>query len=294
MSSHKDNKVIGLKNAVKTTKITRKDLEIKHNVKYKYSHIYVPINEVDNITSYTVADEFNNGLLFIQNFKECYVMKTDNEPYYDCPVEAWKKCLSLLRVKYEMLEIKFQKRSLLDIANDLINNKNKDYTAKTFDERTKMIKKSLAILNNKQEVDKYFKKEMEKFEQDQVLNQEFNIVDSEIGVGDSIYVLHFSDLLQRRLTKSPFSMEEYVITNKNVRVNFYYGRHKEILDDYTTTFDAKPKSRKENVAYYDLSLYFDKEHDDSKELTMYVSSYYLEVFTSKEAALKYVRQFFPI
>lgn len=289
--SYKNNKVDGLGKSIKIKQIKRSQLALEFHVSYKYSHINIPNCEKDVILSYSLEDELINGLVVINERSD-----TDNEDelgYYETPDVAWKICLNKLKIKYLHLEKHLQSRPISEITRNFLSEKGNDkHSRESWNKNKKLVKESLKLLDNPERLNNFFNKEMAGLNQNDFMNESVTIPDSPIGIGESIYVLHVGNLLDRRNTGSSFSMEEYVIVDRSVRLNIYHGRkNSNELEKYKLTFNAKPKQRKENGRYYDLQLYFDKAHHENTELTMFVDSYYLEVFKTKEDALRYVKSF---
>lgn len=117
------------------------------------------------------------------------------------------------------------------------------------------------------------------------LNEDYvKIPEKVLDVGDSIYVLHIGSLRDRRLTGSPFSLEEYVIKDHIHRINYGEERNKvhKIYD-----LDARVKTRKENGRYFEVSI---SPSCINGEWKLVVNSEYLEVFATKKAAQDFIKE----
>ena len=290
--SHEDNKVIGFKDPIKLTSITRNELQEEYFISPRYSCIHISIKENEVVDTYNVEETIANGLVVIKNKS----IKDSDEFWdadFDTAEEAWKESIKLLKLKFNILKQKFNSRKLGEAALNFISGgKNKKYTKELFLERKDNIEKSIQLLNNELALEAYFEKEMKKLNSEDYMKEKLKVVNSPLCIGDSIYILHLGNLLNRRLNGSAFSLEEYIIDKKDIRKS--YARKEDGDKDWVDmelTFSASPKMRKKNVPYYDVSFYFGKDQKGLEPLSLYVRSYYLEAFKTKEDALQYVRGF---
>lgn len=105
-----------------------------------------------------------------------------------------------------------------------------------------------------------------------------------LDVGDSIYVLHIGSLKDRRLSGSPFSLEEYVIKDHIHRIN--YGDGKNEVDNIYD-LEASVKTKKENGCYFDVVI---SPSYINGECKLVVNSEYIEVFATKKAAQDFIKK----